>query len=455
MPKQFVPLFEGKSLYQKTVERNSKVCDTQFVVVNQDQYFLVEDQAEEVDLPAGFSSRYLLEPAGRNTAPAIALACFELQPDDVVLVTPSDHLIRDEKNYGKMIEQASEFARQGYLVTFGVKPSYPETGFGYIEASGSDVRSFKEKPDEKTAQGFIKNGNYFWNAGIFCFKAGEFLTLLEKYRPDIYKASKKAWQGINRKHPTQLRVGAADMDAIPEESIDYAVMESAAAENKVKIVSGDFGWSDLGSFEALYTEFEKDPSGNSYLDLREREEGAIASSHPVMIDSSNNLVLSQHRQIALIDIEDLHIVDTPDALLVARRGSGQKVKQVVSQLNEKSSLLPDTHMTVHRPWGTYTVLEEAQRYKLKKIMVKPGRRLSLQKHHHRNEHWIVVSGTALVTVGNIQKFVRANESTYIAMGEVHRLENPGKVDLVMIEVQVGEYLGEDDIVRIEDDYSRE
>jgi mannose-1-phosphate guanylyltransferase len=432
MPKQFVRLFDEYSLFQKTILRNQKISESQLVISNQDQYFLAYDQLESL----GMKEDFLLEPVGRNTAPAIALACMALDCEDIVMVSPSDHLISDEKAYVEVVNSAKEYAKKGYLVTFGIKPTYAETGYGYIEANEHDVLSFKEKPDEKTAKMYIEQGNYYWNSGIFCFKVSTFLEELEKYSPEIYTASKRAYE--NCACDGVIRVKKEDMLNIPEDSIDYAVMEKST---KVKVVPSNIGWSDLGSFDALYEELPKDDNQNTVND------------HAITIDSKKNLIISQ-RKVALIDIDDLIVVDTEDALLISKKGSSQKVKEVVKQLKEQNSELSNTHLTVHRPWGTYTELENGNGYKIKNIEVKPGKRLSLQKHFHRNEHWVVVSGTAQVTVGDKSYLVRPNESTYIKMGEIHRLENPGKIPVVMIEVQVGEYTGEDDIVRIEDDFKR-
>ena len=427
MPKQFVKLFEGQSLFQKTVGRNRKACDTQFIVSNAEQYFLAADQIEEMAID--HKAHYLLEPVGRNTAPAIALACLALDAEEIVLVTPSDHLIKDESAYLEVIKRAKTLAQTDHLVTFGITPHYPEIGFGYIEAEGEDVLSFKEKPDALTARSYLDAGNYYWNSGMFCFKAGVFLEELQHYSPEIYEASVSAY--ARAKTDEMIRISHEDMSAIPEDSIDYAVMEKS---DKVKVIPSDIKWSDLGNFESLDDEIE-------------------SSNRVISIDASNNLILSP-KQVAAIDVEDLIIIDTADALLVSKKGSSQKVKQIVQQLKEENSELPNIHVTAHRPWGTYTILDESNGYKVKRIVVKPGKRLSLQKHHHRSEHWIVVSGTAIVTRGTDEYTVNANESTYIPMGEIHRLENIGKIPLVMIEAQVGEYVGEDDIVRIEDDFKR-
>lgn len=435
LPKQFVKLFSNKSLFQLTVERNSKLCKSQFIVSNAEQYFLALDQLEELGKK---NNKYLLEPIGRNTAPAIALACMALEYDEIVLVTPSDHLIKDEKEYEKVLKKAKELAKDNKLVTFGIKPTFAETGFGYIESVNEfDVKAFHEKPNFETATSYLKAGNYYWNSGMFCFKAGIFLDELKKYSPEIYNQSMNAFNNASKDEI--IRVKHDDMMLIPEDSIDYAVMEKS---DIVKVIPSNINWSDVGSFDALFEELPKDKNGNTQ------------NSNHISIDSKNNLIYGNERVIATVDVEDLIIIDTGDALLVSKKGSSQKVKKVVEKLKETNSQLHNIHLTGHRPWGTYTVLEESNGYKIKRIEVKPGKRLSLQKHFHRNEHWIVVSGTATVTVGDNKYYVRPNESTYIKMGEIHRLENEGKIPVVLIEAQVGEYTGEDDIVRIDDDFKR-
>ena len=435
MPKQFVKLFSNKSLFQLTVDRNSKVCDSSYIVSNTEQYFLALDQLEEL---GKVKNKYLLEPIGRNTAPAIALACMNLDYDEIVLVTPSDHLIKNEIEYEKVLEKAKEFAKDNNLVTFGITPTFAETGFGYIESVNEfDVKAFHEKPDFDTATSYLKAGNYYWNSGMFMFKAGVFLEELQKYSPEIFDTSKQALQNATKDEI--IRIKHDDMFNIPEDSIDYAVMEKS---NIVKVIPSNINWSDVGSFDALYDELPKDENGNT-----------INPNH-IGIDSKNNLVYGNDRVIATVDMEDCIIVDTGDAILISKKGSSQKVKQVVNEIR-KTTQLHNIHLTGHRPWGTYTVLEESAGYKIKRIEVKPGCRLSLQKHFHRNEHWIVVSGTATVTVGNETRLVRPNESTYIKMGEIHRLENQGKIPVVLIEAQVGEYTGEDDIIRISDDFKRD
>ena len=451
LPKQFVKLFDNNSLFQLTLKRNSKVCNRQLIVSNEEQYFLALDQIDELALD--IKSKYLLEPVGKNTAPAIALACFGVDKDEIVLVTPSDHLIKDEKSYQDAISKAKELAKDNNLVTFGITPTSPETGFGYIESevlsvkseelSGLNVVKFHEKPNLDIATKYIDENialstdnlalKYYWNSGMFMFKAGVFLDELKKYSPDIYESSLKAYNSA-KKDNSLMRIKLDDMSKIPEDSIDYAVMEKSKI---VKVVPSDIGWSDLGSFDAIESE--------------------VLSAKGYEVDSRDNFYYSDDKKkvIATIGLEDFIVVDTKDALLISKKGQTQKVKEIVNQIKHSSlSEVLHTHSLVYRPWGTFETLIEDSGYKIKRIVVKPNGRLSLQKHFHRNEHWIVVSGTATVTVGDKKYLVRPNESTYIKMGEVHRLENEGKIPVVLIEAQVGEYTGEDDIIRIEDDYKR-
>lgn len=449
LPKQFVKFLGGKSLFQETIERNRKSCSSQFIISNVDQYFLAYDQLE--DLSETENAKFLLEPVGRNTAPAIALACLKLAYDDIVLVSSSDHMIKDIPAYNESLQKAREFAENDHLVTFGIKATYPEVGYGYIESNGDDVIKFHEKPDLDRAKEYIDKGNYHWNSGMFCFKAGVFLDELKKHSESIYENSKIALNNSKSINGNDFRIVLDDMVNIPDKSVDYAVMEKS---DNVKVVFADMGWSDLGSFDALYDEVIKDKNGNAVITSTNNDESNQSIINPITIDSTNNLIVGSNRMISTIDIDNLIIVDTPDALLVSKKGSSQKVKQIVSKIKDSNSDLHNIHLTVHRPWGTYTVLEEGKQYKLKKIVVKPGKRLSLQKHFHRNEHWVVVDGVAHVVVGDEKKFLRTNESTYIQMGENHRLENPGKIDLVLIEVQVGAYIDENDIIRTEDDFNR-
>jgi len=435
MPKQFIKLFDDRSLFQLTALRNSEICDRTFVITNVDHYYLAMDQIENLNIT---NFKYLLEPVGRNTAPAITLSCLALDPNEVVLVTPSDHLIKDVKEYQKSVKVAKELAEQNFLVTFGIKPSSPETGFGYIESFSSDVKAFYEKPDYERAVKFLKDQNFYWNSGMFVFKAGVFLDQMKIFAPEILEACKLAFNNA-KKDEFDIKIDTTDMQNIPQNSIDYAVMEKS---DIVKMVALDASWSDLGSFDSLDEQLPKDANGNTI------------NSDLVQINSHNNLILSSGKKIALIDVDDLTIVDTKDALLISKKSSSQKVKNVVEILKEESSELCNAHLTTNRPWGNYTVLENQDGYKIKIIEVKPGKRLSLQKHFHRNEHWIVLSGSATVTIGETTRLVCPNESIYIKMGEVHRLSNEGKIPVVLIEAQVGEYTGEDDIIRLDDDFKR-
>ena len=433
MPKQYANLFKSHSLFMMCYERNSSLCEKTLVVSNEQQYFLALDQLESVNAR---NVKFLLEPIGRNTAPAIALACLSLEYAEIVFVTPSDHLIRDEVAYKNSILRAQEYAELGFLVTFGIQPKDANTGYGYIEANGEDVLRFHEKPDLATAQSYVEAGNFYWNSGMFMFKAGVFLNELKEQSPEIYDTCVRALENSNAENPIRIKLG--NMQEIPADSIDYAVMERTSL---AKVVQVDIGWSDLGSFDSLDNQLPKDTNGNT---INEKN---------ISLNSKNNLIINSDRIIATIDVDDLNIVDTKDALLICKKGSSQKVKQVVELLKDND--LIHSHVTTHRPWGTYTVLEDESGYKIKRIVVKPGKRLSLQKHYHRNEHWIVVSGTATVTIGERNFLLRENESTFIKRGEIHRLENEGKIPVVLIEAQVGSYTGEDDIVRIEDDFSRE
>ncbi len=452
MPKQFLKLFNNKSLFQLTIERNSKVCDKCLVITNEEQYFLALDQLEEMN-NSTFNiqnSTFILEEIGKNTAPAIAFAALESDEDEVLFVTPSDHLIKNEEKYFEAIQKAKKLAEEGYLVTFGIKPTEANTGYGYIECirdkgqgiNGLDVVRFHEKPDIKTAEKYLQTNNqytnnqstsyYFWNSGMFMFKAGIFLDELKKYATKVYEEVLKSYEKRQTASNNQIRL--KEMQDIPEISVDYAVMEKS---KNIKLIPSEFEWNDVGSFDSLIDEVE--------------------SIESIEIDSKNNFYYSDsNKLIATIGLEDFIVIDTNDALLITKKGQTQKVKDIVNRLKlTPYHLSLNTHKIVHRPWGTYETLIEDNGYKIKRIVVKPGKRLSLQKHFHRNEHWIVVSGTAEVQIGEKIYLVRPNESTYIRMGEIHRLSNPGKIPVVLIEAQVGEYTKEDDIVRIEDDFKRE
>jgi mannose-1-phosphate guanylyltransferase len=417
MPKQFLKLFNNKSLFQLTLERNSKICNKQIIVSNQDLYFLTLDEIEETGLT---NNNFILESVGKNTAPAIALSCFGLDKDDIVLVTPSDHLIKNIKNYQVAVQNAKKLAEQNNLVTFGITPTHANTGFGYIEADGNNVANFHEKPNERTAQEYLEQGNYYWNSGMFCFKTGVFLQALQKHSPIIYNATKYAFENAKKSNNT-VRV---DLQNVPSDSIDYAVMEQA---QNVKVVPLDASWSDVGSFESLADELPN--------------------------DENNNLIIAK-KPVETIGIKDSVIVDSGDVLLVAKKDKSQDVKNIVAKLKEQQSSLVDIGITGYRPWGCYTILDESEGYKVKRIEVKPHKRLSLQSHKHRNEHWVVISGEAEV-VNNDKIFVLSeNQSTYIQAGHKHRLSNLTDKPLIIIEAQVGSYTGEDDIERFDDDFNR-
>ena len=431
MPKQFLNLFENKTLFQLTLDRNSQVCGSCMVISNIEQYFIALDNLEELS-NSKFkieNTQFLLEEMGKNTAPAIAFAALNSKPEEILFVTPSDHLIKDIEAYKKSVKEAQEFAKEGYLVTFGIEPAEPHTGYGYIEADGNSVVNFHEKPSLETAKKYLESGNFFWNSGIFMFRADSYLNELKKHNPKLYEAVLQSFKKQQKVSHNQIRL--KDMEKLEDISIDYAVMEKS---DKIKMVKSGFDWNDVGSFDSLMQE--------------------IDSNEAIEIDSSDNFYYAD-KTVAAIGVKDLIIVDTPDALLIAKKGKTQRVKDVVNRLKSENRDLTRFHKVVHRPWGTYEVLKSAKNYKIKKIVVKPGKRLSLQKHFHRSEHWVVVSGTATVTVGKKRFIVRPNESTYIKAGEIHRLENEGKIPVILIEAQVGEYTDEDDIVRIEDDYKRE
>lgn len=450
-PKPFMKLADGKSLLQKTVLRAASLPGIKNVltITNRDYYFRTRDEYDATKLPSKIALDYLLEPEGRNTAPAIAMAALYAEEsgpgnENVLLVLPADQLIADHDVFKNAIGTAVKLARKDYLVVFGIKPDRPETGFGYIKCgakcgmdSACHVSSFVEKPQLEMALEFLSQGGYLWNSGMFCFKTDVFLRALEKHAPEVHAAALSCWQASRRKTtPIELDSSFANIQSI---SVDFAVMEKA---QQVAVVPGEFGWSDLGSWDAVCALAPADKKGN-------RTEGEA-----VLIDSSNCYVRSEDRVVAALGIDDLVIVDTPDALLVSKKDRVQDVKQVVEQLKSKRHESYRIHRMAYRPWGTYTVLGEGNRFKIKRIEVKPGASLSLQMHHHRSEHWVVVSGTAKVTNDDQTFLVRTNESTFIPAGHKHRLENPGTINLVMIEVQSGEYLGEDDIVRFEDKYGR-
>lgn len=449
-PKPFIRLADGQSLLQKAWLRGAVLPDVSEVltVTNRELFFKTEDEYREVAAraPADLPNSFILEPFGRNTAPAIAAAALQVAEkhgvDALLLVLAADHLIADQEAFALAVAAAAQLAQQGKLVTFGIQPESPETGYGYIEAQGSAVLRFVEKPNLEKAREYVASGRYLWNSGMFCFSAGTMLREMEQHCPEILSATRACMERSRKAEGngfTQVELASETFDQIPDDSIDYAVMEKSG---NVAVVPCSIGWSDIGSWSALGDLTAADEKGN-------RIEGEV-----MLHDVSNCYIQSNERIVGAVGINNLVIIDTPDAILVADRSRAQDVKYLYASLKAEGHEAHKLHRTVHRPWGTYTVLEEGSHFKIKNIVVKPGASLSLQMHHHRSEHWIVVSGMAKVVNGEQDILVNTDESTYIPAGHKHRLENPGVVDLVMIEVQSGAYLGEDDIVRFEDIYGR-
>lgn len=453
-PKPFMQLADGQSLLQKTFTRAARLgsVDTILTITNREYYFKTRDDYQALDADASVNRAFLLEPMGRNTAPAVALGALMIKErwdrDAVMLVLAADHLIEDDTAFGAAVDIATMLARDSRLVTFGIKPSAPETGYGYIEQGraigngGYDVARFVEKPTLEVAEGYLATGRYLWNSGIFCFTVGSILDALKQHAPRIFEGAQHCWEktsGRIRSDNNVIEIDAESFSGLPDLAIDYAVMEKSHA---MAVVPAGFGWSDIGSWNAVSGLVRPDGAGNRVV------------GEAVLVDSENTFVRSDSRVVAAVGTRNLIIVDTPDALLVADRDRTQDVKKVVEQLKLKKHESHKVHRTVTRPWGTYTVLEEGERFKIKRIVVKPGASLSLQMHHHRSEHWVVVGGVAKVVRDGQEYLVNANESTFILAGQKHRLQNPGMLDLVMIEVQSGDYLGEDDIVRFEDSYGR-
>ncbi|MFD1199862.1 mannose-1-phosphate guanylyltransferase/mannose-6-phosphate isomerase [Brucella gallinifaecis] len=446
-PKPFIELPDGSTLIGKTYARASHLDDVErlITVTNRDFLFLTLDAYADAKARR-IENTFLLEPLGRDTAPAVALAALQAAstygPDSTLLVMPADHLIEDEAAFGQAVLKARKLADTGRIVTFGIVPDHPETGFGYIEVNGEDVLRFVEKPDAATAQDYVDSGRYYWNSGMFCFKAATMIEAMQLHAPEVLKGAKSALdharKGMNGETRT-LEIAKEQFAEAPAISIDYAVMEKA---DNIACVQVSCGWSDIGSWAAMADLIAPDAQGNR---LR---------GETVLEDTTDSFVLSETRLVSLVGVHDLLVVDTPDALLVAHRDKAQDVRKVFNKLRAQGHEAAKLHRTAHRPWGTYTVLEEGEGFKIKRIEVKPGSRLSLQAHHHRSEHWIVVSGTAKVVNGEREILLTNNQSTYIPCGFKHRLENPGILPLVLIEVQSGEYLGEDDIVRFDDVYGR-
>ena len=443
-PKQFLPLLGEHSLLQMTWLRLRGLpgADAPLVVANEEHRFLV---AEQLRLVGATPSALILEPVGRNTAPAIAVAALQAMAtgeDPVLLVLPSDHVIADEAGFRQSILAALPAAEAGSLVTFGVVPTSPETGYGYISAAAGEgvraVRCFVEKPDKFTAKQYVASGEYFWNSGMFAFRASRYLEELAKTQPRMVELARQSLEKATR-DADFLRLDRESFAACPADSIDYAVMEKT---DSAAILPIDVGWNDVGSWSALWSVIEQDGDGNAHR-------GDVIAR-----GCRNTLAISDKRLVALIGLSDVVVVDTDDAVLVAHKDRVQEVKDIVATLKQEQRPQATWHRKVYRPWGSYDGIDSGERFQVKRIVVKPGAALSLQMHHHRAEHWIVVKGTAQVTCGDKVFLLGENESTFIPLGSKHRLENPGKQPLELIEVQSGSYLGEDDIVRFEDVYGR-
>lgn len=445
-PKQLLNLSGGQyTMLQETLKRVGHLRDP-IIVCNEDHRFMVAQQCQDIDVKP---SSIILETVGRNTAPAIALSAInamEQDPEAVIAVFPADHIIEDVKAFSESLELAAKAAQDGALVTFGIVANKPETGYGYIKAQAGNtdeiqalpVERFVEKPDLETAREYIESGQYYWNSGMFVFKAKVYMEVLAKENPEIIECCKNAYDKASTDLDF-LRVDKASFEPCPDDSIDYAVMERSS---NVVVVPMNAGWSDIGSWSSLWDISQKTEQGNVHF-------GDVVS-----IESKNNLIRCNDKLVSTIGVSDLVIVDTKDALLVAKKDQVQKVKDVVGELKKLNRYEHEQHVKVHRPWGAYDSIDIGERYQVKRITVNQGASLSLQMHHHRAEHWIIVSGTALVQVGDKETLLTENESIYIPIGEKHRLTNPGKLPLELIEVQSGGYLGEDDIVRFEDSFGR-
>lgn len=448
-PKPFIELADGESLLQKAFRRGASLPEVHdlLVITNRDFVFKTRDDFDEMvpDLPRPVTSHFMLEPEPRNTAAAVAAAALWVArrygDSARVLVLPADHLIENEPAFSQAVETACVLAERGHLVTFGIHPTRPETGYGYIEHSGTDVLAFVEKPDAARANDYLQGGRHLWNAGMFCFTAGTVLSEMELHARDILTDTRLALEHarvLSEGKGEQIELHPDYFAAVRAESIDYALMEHTGV---AAVVGCDIGWSDIGSWEALGSLTPVDEHGN-------RVQGEA------ILEDTSDCFIRTDRLVGMLGVQNLTIVDTPDALLVADRSRAQDVKRIYARLQEAGHELHELHQTVYRPWGSYTVLEDGLHFKIKRLVVRPGGQLSLQLHHHRSEHWVVVSGTAVVENDGESLLLTTNQSTYILAGHRHRVANPGSVDLVMIEVQTGEYLGEDDIVRFDDAYGR-
>ena len=450
-PKQFLALVDEASLLQSTAARLDTLGETAdllppLIVCNEAHRFLVAEQLRA----SGHAARdIILEPVGRNTAPALTLAALDAADEDpVLIVMPADHVVKDVNAFVRAVAAGLQHANAGKVVTFGIVPNSPHTGFGYIrsgtavDAHSCVLEAFVEKPDRETAESYVASGDYLWNSGIFLLRARRWLELIERFRPDIAAAVLTSFNGGHRDMDF-LRVDPAGFAASPADSIDYAVMEPLSKEaGECLVVPLDAGWSDIGAWAALWEVSEHDGAGNA------------CHGDVMALDSNHNLLYAQHRFLAAIGVHDLVVVETPDAVLVAHKENAEDVKRITEYLDAQGRGESEFHRCVHRPWGTFEGVDQGSRFQVKRLSVKPGATLSLQMHHHRAEHWIVVSGTARVTCDDKVFLLSENESTYIPIGTRHRLENPGSIPLEIIEVQSGSYLGEDDIVRFEDVYNR-
>ena len=446
-PKQFLPLTGQQTLFQQTLQRLSlEEVSAPVIVCNEAHRFLVEEQLDAINC---VPHSILLEPFGRNTAPAVALAAFSILEegkDDVMLVLPADHVIEDEAAFHQALSIASAAAHAGEMVLFGITPDKPETGFGYIQTNSAAatengtfrVEAFVEKPNAEKAQEYLASGHYYWNSGMFMFQASRYLGELKQHDPAIYDKVLSTFQR-SRKEEKILHIDSDIFAHCPDNSIDYAVMEKTS---KASVVPLQANWSDVGSWSALWDVHAKDDNGN------------VVKGDVLLEQSTNCYIQGEERLVTLLGLDNVVVVDTKDALMVAAKDKVQDVKKLVQAIEQKQRPETSAHREVYRPWGCYDSVDNGNRHQVKRITVKPGARLSLQKHHHRAEHWIVVSGTAEVTCGEKTFLMAENQSTYIPIGEVHRLANPGKIPLEIIEVQSGSYLGEDDIVRFEDIYGR-
>ena len=446
-PKSFIRLADGQSLLQKSFLRGAQLSDVAEVltVTNRELFFKTEDEFREVNT-AGVATSFILEPFGRNTAPAIVAAALQVAKshgdDAVMLVLAADHLIADQSAFQQAVHKATELAETGKLVTFGIHPEAPETGYGYIETEGNTVLRFVEKPSLEKAQEYFVSGRFLWNSGMFCFTAGSLLREMEKYNPQIVADMRVCLEKSRRLEGggcSQVVIDPETFMTVAEDSIDYAVMEKS---DHVAVVPCNIGWSDIGSWSTLGDLVPADDNGN-------RVQGEV-----ILHDTDDCTIQSHGRLVAAVGVKNLIIIDTLDAVLVVDKSSAQDVKHIYTELKLNGHDAHKLHRTVSRPWGSYTVLEEGEGFKVKRIEINPGSKISLQRHQHRSEHWVVVSGTAKVTNGDKELIVNTNESTYIRAGHKHRVQNPGLLNLIMIEVQSGPYVGEDDIERFEDVYGR-